>query len=955
MRWLSLALVWLIGCDDGRPIGDNVIDASPYDARARDGAPPDHGHPPFDAGIDGALPDARLTDMHHPDAAQICHDLDEDGVTDCRGDCDDGDPSVRPGAVEPCGGQDADCDGVVDERCVQAGDAVQWLPRWQSMAVTVGSDAPALDVALDPLADFRLLVDVELVRRDAAGAHGLIELRFADDSTARLVLRPDRPLVLDYRGRPVPMDGRMGTGGPVQMIIERVAGRFRAGVGTGTPGHLWVPAEIMPVLATPPPLTQVIAHCTTCVMRVDRLDVAAPFMAPPRPWQACANRLRNAAFAHRTDGAPDRWRVDVAWTHAGGLVEPDHWRQRLAAVRVDAGGLRLPGGMPQAQVSQPVELPPACSDWTARLDGAGTVEAVLDGGTAGDCRCRAVDGPIELPGAARFEGCAGPATLRLGSPTGATIRHVDLVPADAPSERCVAWPDRPPPRLPVVWTAPLIDPQTGHARVPMRRPNGELAGADIVVAIDKTVDVSYPALGGNIDIIWRIRRGAPALISLRLPAEWPGTIELPLPAAHVVREAGLQVVHVPDSGRIASIAPTVTPTIDNPLAFAPVRLPPGEGALPPPIPSARFTGRPRQLVALAAEQPDGPIGAAHVAFLRTLGLGGVSVADPTEAQLPILFGAAAEAPALAVDVLLSRYGSIWAHDGLDPYVERAQEIAAAAQTCDPCGPIGLTALDEPLHAPLRRCAAEVAVSPPSELAQAITECADCAPAEACRQAFPALIAALFATLRASLPVAIEIGVNLSGGGLVAELPAAVFSFTSDWIRQDTAWSQSALERMALLAGRLAGNTPLSATGDQRAPSAAAHQALVLQLAALGAQPIRLTHWPPDSRAILDAATHLEAALGAVWPTFPARLTARLDTDHHRVWAAAYGDDLLLVINRTAQRQSVRVDPGPLLARLPAALTPIVGEGTLRFEPDVALLRVGLAPHSAVLARLEPGL
>jgi hypothetical protein len=49
-------------------------------------------------------------------------DADEDGVLDAPyyfnpevHDCDDGDPTVRPGALDDCGGVDADCDGVFDE------------------------------------------------------------------------------------------------------------------------------------------------------------------------------------------------------------------------------------------------------------------------------------------------------------------------------------------------------------------------------------------------------------------------------------------------------------------------------------------------------------------------------------------------------------------------------------------------------------------------------------------------------------------------------------------------------------------------------------------------------------------------------------------------------------------------------------------------------------------------
>ncbi|MDW8363817.1 MAG: MopE-related protein [Myxococcales bacterium] len=42
-------------------------------------------------------------------------DADGDGWGTCRGDCDDADPRVHPGAPERCDGRDDDCDGSVDE------------------------------------------------------------------------------------------------------------------------------------------------------------------------------------------------------------------------------------------------------------------------------------------------------------------------------------------------------------------------------------------------------------------------------------------------------------------------------------------------------------------------------------------------------------------------------------------------------------------------------------------------------------------------------------------------------------------------------------------------------------------------------------------------------------------------------------------------------------------------
>ncbi|MCC7384489.1 MAG: VWA domain-containing protein [Deltaproteobacteria bacterium] len=63
-----------------------------------------------DDDCDGAID----RDLAGRSVCQSCNDVDQDGVQDCDGDCDDTNPAVRPGGIEVCDGIDNDCNGSVD-------------------------------------------------------------------------------------------------------------------------------------------------------------------------------------------------------------------------------------------------------------------------------------------------------------------------------------------------------------------------------------------------------------------------------------------------------------------------------------------------------------------------------------------------------------------------------------------------------------------------------------------------------------------------------------------------------------------------------------------------------------------------------------------------------------------------------------------------------------------------
>ncbi len=184
-------------------------------------------------------------------------DADGDGVPACT-DCDEGDPSVYPGAPEACGGVDNDCDGLVNDftsiltAVDAAGDTVD--PDAPGTAVSCTGDVNVADVeaCFDSVAGvvlFRLYshsavatVDQELVAR--IDLDGVGEWRDAD-----YAINSFNTDTLDWDGMLYSMD-------PVYWSPVQDADPFEYVVGSdviemgfehasiGSPAEIWVGFDV---------------------------------------------------------------------------------------------------------------------------------------------------------------------------------------------------------------------------------------------------------------------------------------------------------------------------------------------------------------------------------------------------------------------------------------------------------------------------------------------------------------------------------------------------------------------------------------------------------------------------------------------------------------------------------------------------------------------------------------
>ena len=106
-------------CDTGQVCNPStmVCWAPDIDTGVDGGATPTDGPQPTDGNVSSDGP-VVMNDGTVASDGVVCTDADDDGVTDCAGDCDDSDPSTYPGAPEVCGdGIANDCAGAPDAGC----------------------------------------------------------------------------------------------------------------------------------------------------------------------------------------------------------------------------------------------------------------------------------------------------------------------------------------------------------------------------------------------------------------------------------------------------------------------------------------------------------------------------------------------------------------------------------------------------------------------------------------------------------------------------------------------------------------------------------------------------------------------------------------------------------------------------------------------------------------------
>jgi len=117
-------------------------------------------------GIDNDCDGVFDRDTRGRSVCQSCNDVDNDGIQDCDGDCDDTNASVKPGGTEICDGIDNDCNGSVDL------DRITRENLCTNIDAGVRPDTglpPVTDAGVDPRADAAMSAVVDTGAAPDAG------------------------------------------------------------------------------------------------------------------------------------------------------------------------------------------------------------------------------------------------------------------------------------------------------------------------------------------------------------------------------------------------------------------------------------------------------------------------------------------------------------------------------------------------------------------------------------------------------------------------------------------------------------------------------------------------------------------------------------------------------------------------------------------------------------------